>query len=249
VFWDEVFRSSNVFISLFWQVFTGMALTSASVFAAIFFSRAQLSGVYAVIGFLVTALAGQIVDKGGHSVGAIAILALLFPSMNYMFMLGYLGRYERQDLSTNMLHAPGSTPDLPIPPSVSGILLWIFLWVQIILYPIMAVYAERIVHGSNSKDRTIAPQSTDGGEANAIEIRRLTKIYPPTFRQRWLSFRKAFDVVAVQDLDLTARKGQILCLLGANGSGKTTTLDMVGGLQKLTSGSIKVNAPTSQLGQ
>lgn len=247
MFWDEVFRTSSVLISLFWQVFTGMALTSASVFAAMFFNRAQLSGVYTVIGFLVTALVGQIVDSRSHSVGEVAVLGLLFPSMNYMFMLGYLGRYERQNLHTNMLHAPQSAPGLIIPPSVSGVLLWVFLWIQIILYPIAAVYVERIIHGANSKNRTIEQQSTQDG--NAIEIRGIAKIYPPSFRQRWLSFKKTFEVIAVQDLDLTAKKGQILCLLGANGSGKTTTLDMIGGLQKLTSGSIKVNAAISQLGQ
>ena len=45
VFWVDVFHTSNFAILLFWQIFTRMAVTSASVFAAIFFSRAQLSGI------------------------------------------------------------------------------------------------------------------------------------------------------------------------------------------------------------
>ncbi|KAE9373139.1 ABC transporter [Stipitochalara longipes BDJ] len=248
VFWAEVFKTSSVLISLFWQVFNGMAITSASVFAAMFFSRAQLSGVYCVLGFLVTAVVGQIIDSRSHSVGASAILTLIFPSMNYMFMLGNMGRFERENLPTDMLHALRSTPDQIVPGSVSVIVLWVFLWIQIIIYPVMAVYVERWMHGSTSKDRTLAPGATKGSPTDAVEIRGLTKIYSIPFRRRWFSRQKSSAVVAVQDLDLKARKGQILCLLGANGSGKTTTLDMIGGLQRLTSGSIEIDAASSQLG-
>jgi len=45
----------------------------------------------------------------------------------------------------------------------------------------------------------------------------------------------------VNDLTLTARKGQIMVLLGANGSGKSTTLDAIAGLNTVTSGSISVD--------
>ena len=36
-------------------------------------------------------------------------------------------------------------------------------------------------------------------------------------------------VRAVDNVDLTAMRGQIVVMLGANGSGKTTTLDMLAG--------------------
>lgn len=248
MFWAEVYKTSTVLISLFWQVFNGMAITSASVFAAMFFNRVQLSGVYSILGFLVTAVIGQIIDGQSHSVGIVAILAPIFPSMNYMFMLGNMGRFKREGLPTYMLHAPRSTPDQIVPGSVSVLVLWVFLWVQIIVYPIMAVFVEQWMHGSPSKDRTLAPGATEGSPADAIEIRGLTKIYPIPFRRRWFSRGNTSAVVAVQDLDLKAKRGQILCLLGANGSGKTTTLDMIGGLQQLTSGSIKIDATSSQLG-
>jgi ABC-type multidrug transport system ATPase subunit len=83
----------------------------------------------------------------------------------------------------------------------------------------------------------------------AIETSGLTKIYRPKFYRRWFTSGKSADVVAIRDLDLVARKGQVLCLLGANGSGKTTTLDMIGGLQKLTSGSIRINVAPSHIGK
>lgn len=37
------------------------------------------------------------------------------------------------------------------------------------------------------------------------------------------------DKAVVQDLSLTLEKGQLLCILGSSGCGKTTTLNMIGG--------------------
>ena len=52
--------------------------------------------------------------------------------------------------------------------------------------------------------------------------------------------RKAFDKVAVDDLDLQVRSGELYALLGPNGAGKTTTLRMVAGLQAPDAGSIRI---------
>lgn len=56
----------------------------------------------------------------------------------------------------------------------------------------------------------------------AIEIKNLTKRYK--------------DVVAVNDLSLDIKKGEIFSLLGVNGAGKTTTIKMLSCLIKSTSG-------------
>ena len=53
--------------------------------------------------------------------------------------------------------------------------------------------------------------------------------------------RKVFgQVVAVQGLDLDVPRGQVLGLLGANGSGKTTTIRMLCGLLEPTAGDATV---------
>lgn len=59
-----------------------------------------------------------------------------------------------------------------------------------------------------------------------IEIEGLTKAYA--------------DVVAVSDLTLDIRKGELFGLLGPNGSGKTTTINCMCGLIKPTKGSVSV---------
>jgi multiple sugar transport system ATP-binding protein len=54
--------------------------------------------------------------------------------------------------------------------------------------------------------------------------------------------RKAFgDATVVEDFDLTVVDGELLVLVGGSGSGKSTILRMVAGLEEVTSGSIKID--------
>ena len=65
-----------------------------------------------------------------------------------------------------------------------------------------------------------------------LELRGVTK----TFRDFWLRPR----VRAVQDVDLSVARGEVIGLLGPNGSGKTTTIKMILGLLHPTAGKIAV---------
>ena len=53
--------------------------------------------------------------------------------------------------------------------------------------------------------------------------------------------KKYRDVVAVDNLCLSVRKGELLSLLGVNGAGKTTTIKMLSGLTRPTSGDAFLN--------
>jgi len=57
-----------------------------------------------------------------------------------------------------------------------------------------------------------------------------------TFRDFWLRP----TVSAVENLDLTIRRGEIFGLLGPNGSGKSTTIKMILGLLKQDAGSVSL---------
>lgn len=53
------------------------------------------------------------------------------------------------------------------------------------------------------------------------------------------SIHKSFGgLKVVENLDLSLEKGQLLCILGSSGCGKTTTLNMIGGFLTPDSGSI-----------
>lgn len=54
--------------------------------------------------------------------------------------------------------------------------------------------------------------------------------------------RKSYDdVIALNDIDLTVRKGAITGLLGPNGAGKTTLVSILTGITDKTSGRVQVN--------
>lgn len=73
--------------------------------------------------------------------------------------------------------------------------------------------------------------STDTSRQLAIRARGLGKTYRS---------RRAGQVQAVQDLDLTVPAGQIFGLLGPNGAGKTTTIRMLSGLIRPSCGTVHI---------
>ena len=68
-------------------------------------------------------------------------------------------------------------------------------------------------------------------EAIAVSTNNLTKVY---------NQGKANEVVALNNLNLSVRKGEIYGLLGGNGAGKTTTVRILTTMIRATSGSAKV---------
>ena len=64
------------------------------------------------------------------------------------------------------------------------------------------------------------------GGSPPVEVRELRKVYG--------------DIVAVDQVSFTLRRGSVTALLGGNGAGKTTTISMLMGLVVPTSGSARV---------
>jgi len=64
-----------------------------------------------------------------------------------------------------------------------------------------------------------------------IEIKDLVKIYQEA----------EIEVAAIDGVNLTFEEGEFTTIVGPSGSGKTTMLNMIGGLDRPTSGSIHIN--------
>src|ERR1700722_6015708 len=52
--------------------------------------------------------------------------------------------------------------------------------------------------------------------------------------------KKFGELVAVDDISLSVRRGEFLAVLGPNAAGKTTTIKILAGLMKPTSGSARI---------
>ena len=53
--------------------------------------------------------------------------------------------------------------------------------------------------------------------------------------------KKYGDFSALKDLSFQVKKGEILCLLGANGAGKSTTINILLNFTQATSGIAEIN--------
>ena len=89
---------------------------------------------------------------------------------------------------------------------------------------------------------------------NIIEIKNLKKDYKmyknkkARLLEAVLPFYENHDTFsAINNLNLTLKKGEVLGILGKNGAGKSTLLKMITGVVTPTSGEIKVNGKISSL--
>jgi len=77
-----------------------------------------------------------------------------------------------------------------------------------------------------------AAATSSGEPGAAVELRGVTKTFGAA--------------VALDDLSLTIRKGEFFSLLGASGCGKTTTLNLIGGFESATRGTLLIDGRPMQ---
>ncbi len=90
---------------------------------------------------------------------------------------------------------------------------------------------------------------------NAVEFENVSKSYavyekPGDRLKELLTFNRRRchrDFWALRDLDFTVRKGETFCIVGENGSGKSTTLQMIAGILRPSSGRVHVEGRVSAL--
>lgn len=233
-----VFPTSGAGVIVVYHILAGLALSSFSILGGSLFRKAQLSGITVVLVSIILAIIAQVTKL--QSTGAVAILSLLFPPMNYTYFMILIARFERQDRATDLIKAAPESPwRLP------GIAFWVFLIVQIFVFPLVGAFVESTLYGTTSKTRKMTLDSAADGPSVSVRLMNFTKRWQPSWWHRKVMCRLGATpketVLAVNDLSVTALRGQIMVLLGANGSGKSTTLDAISGLNTITSGSIEVD--------
>jgi ATP-binding cassette subfamily A (ABC1) protein 3 len=237
IVWALAFRTSNAAILVIFHILAGLSLTSFSIFGAAFFRKAQLSGITIVIIPILLAIIAQV--AGPFGTAAVYVLSLLFPSINYVFFIICVARYERQLVGMNLVKAAPDYNDHVW--TTPGIVFWIFAIVQTFVYPFLGALVERWLYGTVSADRKTTTSSPD----HNIILTNFSKHWTPSWIRRNVltkfGIKPPETVIAVDDFSMKARKGQIMVLLGANGSGKSTTLDAIAGLNSITSGAIEID--------
>ena len=69
-----------------------------------------------------------------------------------------------------------------------------------------------------------------------LEIKKISKVYTT----------ESFDQKALDNVSISFRKNEFVSILGPSGSGKTTMLNIVGGLDKYTSGDLVINGVSTK---
>ena len=230
------FPHSNAGFFILLTILTGLALSSYSILGSSLFRRAQLSAISTIIAALVFALVAQFafIDFQSSVIGGVYAVAILFPPSAFVFFLVCTAGFEYQGQALQLNQPVPSTerffqpPAWSIPPSAYlG-----FLVLHIFLFPLLGVVIEKALHGRSSRSREVRDGADMGGVA--VRLRGFSKHF------RDLKDKKK-TVKAVDELSLDSHAGSITVLLGANGSGKSTTLNAIAGLETITKGSIELD--------
>ncbi|KAM7223143.1 putative ABC transporter [Rhypophila decipiens] len=251
LYWALLLRESNAAIPIFWQIFSGLAMLNASIFAASFFSRRRISSIFTCVCFMCLAGGAAILINKAVPTPTVIGLSLFFPSMNYIFVTSHMAVFALGLVPVDL----GVTRVEPVEKDnpfqyeqtyfVAVWTFWLFLVIQIILYAVLAILVERWYHGISFKNRKLSTTTADANSP-AIQTNALGKVYHASWYKRVFGRKDGFT--ALDGVELVAEKNQILCLLGINGAGKSTTLDLLSGLQSSTRGDVVINAGHSQLG-
>ncbi|KAK3370300.1 hypothetical protein B0H63DRAFT_486711 [Podospora didyma] len=267
LYWYLLFPDSNPAIPIFWQLFSGSAFLNASIFAAAFFKTRRISSIFVVVCFCCLGGGAAISLSKRVTTSQVIPLSLFFPSMNYIYVLSHMARFAIFNAPVQVARDNFEGLSIPIQIQaflspqelkdilegqsyfVSVVIFWVLLILQSFFYPVLAIIAEHLLHGLNFKGRAMTKTKETEDSTVAIQTTGLAKVYPTTWHRNLLGFGKNRDGLrALNGLDLVVRKRQVLCLLGVNGAGKSTTLDLVSGFQTQTAGTISINAGPSQLG-
>ncbi|KAI1088816.1 hypothetical protein F5B19DRAFT_495977 [Rostrohypoxylon terebratum] len=258
LYWYLLFPGQSVAVTIWWQILTGWATISNTAYSTAYFKHSNVASLYnSLMPWLLAILAAFSENSAANPppLAQVVSCSLFFPSMNFIYFFDFIAKAEVAGIRVNFMEAipkalldTGNGKGTNWTNIVGPYWLWIILAVQIVVYTGCTVLLERFKHGNNRKRRTFSTDQQATDSHIAIEATGLEKLYKPHWFKKLFCFARDPKTKAVDGLDLISQKHQITCLLGPNGSGKTTTLDMLAGFERPTGGSVNFNALPSQIG-
>lgn len=218
------FKHSNFFPAFIFMIMSGLATLSWSMALSVPFKVSQLAGMLSSVFSYLLALMVTVQNQAGsghNDPTTVYGLSIFFPPMSHVYFLQCMAKYEYEYLPINLIKQEPNGKVIPIVPFIAPIFQFFF-------YLALAVVIESLVYGKTRR------RNVNSYSQNNIELVNVNKEYKP-FK---LKKDSASIVNAVNNLSLSISQNQIFCLLGSNGSGKTTTLEMISGIQRPTSGEI-----------
>lgn len=220
------FSHTNAAIPILFNIFSGFATVSWSIMFGVMFKTAQFAGIASSTFSMLLAFTCTIqsqVGDGANSPGIIYILSFLFSPMSYCFFWQVMSLSERDYIPLNLFQQVNGGKVIPFVIFITPIF-------HFFAYLLIAYFIEPLFHGPLTTPKKVA----DSGYT--VQLSSIDKQYPPRFQ--FGARKKKNTVHAVKNLSLNVSSNQIYSLLGANGSGKTTTLEMIAGIQRPSSGEI-----------
>lgn len=231
-----VFYRTTATVTIFYHILFGLALSSYSTLGGTFFRKSQTSGITVTIFSLILAIIAQLALP--RTTLIVTVFIFLFPPVNYVYFIIYLAQSERQ-----LLPADLTIPSVTGTWQVRGSTFFIAMAAQIVIYPLSALLSEWLRYGISHKHRKITFDTAD--KEYAINLDKFSKHYRSSSGPMSLfykTFKSPHNLIrAVDGLTMKASQGQIVVLLGANGSGKSTTLHAISGIEPATLGRIEVD--------
>ena len=229
------FPQTNAGYLVLLNILGGLALASYSGLASSLFRRPQLSAISAMIAALVFALVagfGEASYNPQASIGGVLATGILFPPAAYVYFLILTASFEINGQALQLNHYPSNAFGYNSSwRSTAATFLGCFVF-QIVVFPILGVIIEKYRHGTASRARRIRTQEELDGRA--VRLQGFTKHFKSKVNKKQM-------VKAVEELTLDLHAGSITVLLGANGSGKSTTLNAIAGLETISKGSIELD--------
>ncbi|KIW11148.1 hypothetical protein PV08_10448 [Exophiala spinifera] len=228
----RIFLRTSVGIITIFHIVTCLSLAGYSALLVSFFSKARLSGITIVVFSCILAVVAQWAVPGFYV--AVIVLCLVFPPINYVLFMIYVAAAEGQNEPANFSQA-----SLTARSTLPGYFYLAAGVVQIIIFPLLTLWAERWHYGTAA----LSPVAGDRlqNKPYALRLKSLSKTYDPSLLTRCLRWKSDETVYAVRDVSFTALRGQLVALLGENGSGKTTTISAITAQEKFTSGTVELD--------